>query len=183
MKIPLATAAATLCLCASAFAWTVTALGVHDGDSINVLCTNGTCENIRLYGIDAPELRQDYGPEARRGLAKLVGRGALDIEPLDRDKYGRTVALVRLEGGVAVNEAQVAQGNAWVFTRYCRQEPLCSRLAELEARARAERRGLWAGGDPVHPADWRRDHKSEEWYMAPVRAIKTVVRALSRALP
>ena len=48
-------------------------------------------------------------------------------------------------------------GLAWVDPRYCRKSiPECVYWMELEAQAREERRGLWAGPDPVAPWKWRK---------------------------
>jgi len=48
-------------------------------------------------------------------------------------------------GGKLVNEIMVREGMAWNFVKYSKSP----RLAELERQARAERRGLWAGKNPV----------------------------------
>ena len=43
---------------------------------------------VRLYGIDAPELAQPYGKEARQQLQSLVRRGGLRMEMIATDRYG-----------------------------------------------------------------------------------------------
>jgi len=48
----------------------------------------------------------------------LVFSKVVDVEPVTRDRYGRTVAFVRV-GDTLVNEELIRQGLAWVFTRYC----------------------------------------------------------------
>ena len=166
-----------LCLAGPAWAWNARVKGVQDGDSINVHGDGKTVVNIRLYGIDAPEMKQPFGYQAKKRLSKLVSRQTVDIEPLDTDRYGRTVALVRLKDGTLVNEVMVADGLAWVYDQYCLQD-LCQRLSDLQADARQQRRGLWAESDPQRPSDWRREHKAEEWYKAPVRALKTIAHKI-----
>jgi endonuclease YncB( thermonuclease family) len=42
----------------------------------------------------------------------------VDVEPVTTDRYGRTVAFVRV-GDLLVNEELIRQGLAWVYTRYC----------------------------------------------------------------
>lgn len=177
MKRWLPLLALVLCLAGPAWAYTARVKSVHDGDSINVHSDEKAVENIRLYGIDAPEARQPFGYQAKKRLSKLVSRQTVDIQPLDTDRYGRTVALVRLQDGALVNEVMVADGLAWVYDEYCQQD-LCQHLADLQAGARQERRGLWAESDPQRPADWRKEHKAEEWYKAPVRALKTIARKI-----
>ena len=155
--------------------------GVHDGDTITARRNDKTVVTLRLYGIDAPELKQAYGRHAQQLLSSLAARQRLVVEPLDTDRYGRTVALVRLPDGTLLNEVLVAEGLAWVYEEYC-HEDLCKHLRELERQARRERLGLWAEADPTRPAEWRRRHKVEEWYQSPLRAIKKVARGVGSVL-
>jgi micrococcal nuclease len=76
------------------------------------------------------------------------------VEPVDVDRYGRTVAFVRV-GNVLVNEELIRQGLAWVFTRYC-DRPIYQDWNVLEAEARKARRGLWSMTKPVAPWEFRR---------------------------
>ena len=68
--------ATVLSLAASAIEATSALYGtvtkVHDGDTLSVLTTDGRTLTIRLSDIDAPELAQPFGPEARAQLARLV---------------------------------------------------------------------------------------------------------------
>lgn len=181
MRIRCVVFAALLCLASPARAYMANVKGVHDGDSLTVRRADKTVVTLRLYGIDAPELKQAYGRHARKLLSSLAAGRRLQVEPLDTDRYGRTVALVRQPDGVLLNEALVAEGLAWVYDEYCRED-LCQHLRELERQARLERRGLWAEADPMPPAQWRRRNKAEEWYQAPLRAIKKVAKGVNSVL-
>lgn len=154
---------------------------VSDGDSILVTGPEELPLHIRLYGIDAPEMKQPFGYQAKMRLSKLVSRKKLQIEAVDTDRYNRTVALVRLQDGTLVNEVMVAEGWAWVYEQYC-QKDLCQRLLELQKTARLERRGLWAESDPQRPSEWRQEHTYEEWYKVPVRVVKTLARKIKVVL-
>ncbi|MHC1753111.1 thermonuclease family protein [Humidesulfovibrio sp.] len=173
--------AALLCLASPAWGYVASVQAVHDGDSITVRRSDKSVVALRLYGIDAPELQQAYGRHARELLLSLAARQRLQVEPMDTDRYGRTVALVRLPDGALLNEALVAEGLAWVYEEYCRED-LCQRLRELEQQARREGRGLWAEPNPTRPAQWRRQHKLEEWYQAPLRVIKKVAQGVNSVL-
>ncbi len=70
----------------------------------------------------------------------------------DLDRYGRTVAEVLLPDGRSLNREQVKAGFAWWYRRYA---PDDDTLAQLEADAKAAKRGLWADADPVPPWEWR----------------------------
>lgn len=174
---------------------------VHDGDSFKCAQTSGKVVTLRLYGIDAPEAKQPYGQASRKKLVELLSRRTLDAQTMDTDRYGRTVAVVRIVGvartvGAAstvtarqmgneamvneavVNEAMVRAGLAWVYDQYCADEDICAGLRQAEAEARRAKRGLWAQADPTPPWVWRRQHKTEEWYAKPVRSLRQVGRAL-----
>jgi len=47
-------------------------------------------------------------------------------------------------------------GLAWVYPRYCDEEPMCSWWDRLQEKARDNKVGLWADKDPVLPWEWRR---------------------------
>lgn len=171
---------------------------IHDGDSFKCAQTSGKVVTLRLYGIDAPEAKQPYGQASRKKLVELLSRRTLDAQTMDTDRYGRTVAIVRIvdvartvgtarstEGPAnkalneaVVNEAMVRAGLAWVYDQYCADEDICADLRQAEAEARRGKRGLWAQTDPTPPWVWRRQHKTEEWYAKPVRTLKQVTRAL-----
>jgi endonuclease YncB( thermonuclease family) len=142
----------------SAYGWQGFVVKVLDGDSIRVK-RGGKVVEVRLYGIDCPEWEQEYGDNARRYTKAKTYRKTVSVEPKDVDRYGRTVALVRRAGRL-VNRELVRDGLAWMYPKYCKEEPLCSELKELEKKARARRRGLWQAKAPVSPWEWKRQKKS-----------------------
>ena len=112
---------------------------------------------VRLYGIDAPELSQPYGPEARDELASLVRRGGIRMEERAIDRYGRTVGLLypRRRGREPINVAMVRSGMAYWYRRYGGRD---LGFPEAEAEAQSKRRGVWKDGDRGRrPWDYRAD--------------------------
>lgn len=93
-------------------ALTCTAPGITDGDTLRC---NGV--RVRLWGIDAPERDTPAGPPATRALAQIIDGGTIVCEEKDTDRYGRTVALCRIEGRDIAAE-MVRQGHAKDFPRY-----------------------------------------------------------------
>ena len=113
-----------------------------DGDSLAV----GTTE-VRLYGIDAPELGQscrrrgerwDCGAAAKNALARLVTGQIVMCWSVGVDDYGRTLARC-IANGVDVNQRMVAEGNAVAFRKYS------SDYVAAEEQAKAAKLGLWSG--------------------------------------
>jgi hypothetical protein len=123
---------------------------VADGDTITVLHDRRP-ETIRLNGIDAPEKAQAFGNRAKQFTAELAFGQIVQVTVRDQDRYGRTVADVRLPDGRSLNHEVARGGYAWWFRRYSRD----ASLAALESEARTARRGLWADAYPIAPWDWR----------------------------
>jgi micrococcal nuclease len=130
---------------------TARVIGVSDGDTLTVL-RGRTRTRIRLHGIDAPETGQAYGSRAKQVASDLAFGKDVIVRPIDKDRYGRTVADVILPDGRSMNREMVGHGAAWWYRQYA---PAESRLARLESEAKATRRGLWVQPDPVPPWVWR----------------------------
>lgn len=130
-----------------------TVVQVWDGDSIVVSTVDGP-QQIRIFGIDAPEKGQPFAAQAKRYLERLLKNQQVTIEPLEQDSYQRTIANVtRQQRSVA--DQLVEQGFAWAYRRY--NPP--NALIEKEARAKRERRGLWQNSQPTPPWLWRQQAK------------------------
>lgn len=147
-----------LALACTAYAETVTGrvVGVADGDTITVLDADKVQHKIRLAGIDAPEKKQAFGNRSKESLSDLVYDKTVNVETEKRDRYGRQVGKV-LVNGQDVNLVQVERGMAWFYRQYQReQSPNDRRLYEAaEDAAKAGKRGLWRDAEPVPPWDFR----------------------------
>jgi micrococcal nuclease len=119
---------------------------VLDGDTVQL--ADG--RRVRLLGIDAPELEKEGQPaeflahQAKKALADLVQgqRVRLEFDELRYDRYGRTLAHLRLADGTLVSLELVRRGLARVYTvgvnfRH-RDELLKAQQEALEAK-----RGIW----------------------------------------
>lgn len=123
-------------------------VGVSDGDTITVLQGRRSTK-VRLYGIDSPESHQAFGAKAKEFTSSRVFDRDVRVEPRDRDRYGRTVALV-WPGPTSLNEELVKAGLAWAYRQYSED------YVGQEAEARKAHRGLWGDRNPVPPWDFRR---------------------------
>jgi len=128
---------------------------VTDGDTITVLTEDHQQVKVRLYGIDAPEKKQPFGSKCTDYLRELVGMKNVEIEEIDKDRYGRTVGLVTLPDGQVVNEKMVGAGLAWVYRQYCRKF-FCSDWLKLEDDTKIAKKGLWLDKNPIAPWEWRK---------------------------
>jgi micrococcal nuclease len=127
---------------------------VSDGDSLWLAPADGGAPlEVRLQDIDAPEICQPWGPEAREALQALVLGKAVRLQVSGRDVHGRTLATVYLDA-LNVNQALVKEGHAW-SGRYRNDR---GRYVAEERMAKALGRGLNRAGGAVMPKDFRRDH-------------------------
>lgn len=125
-------------------------VSIADGDTLTVLVDRQQVK-VRLEGIDSPEAKQAFGARAREALGKLVHDKQVTVKVTGKDRYGRSLGVVLLDG-VNVNQKMVADGYAWHFKRYSKDKT----LAELEVKARSAKAGLWADKDPMPPWEWRK---------------------------
>ncbi|MBS3771801.1 MAG: thermonuclease family protein [Bacteroidales bacterium] len=128
-------------------------LHVTDGDTFDCMY-DGEEITIRLYGIDAPESGQPYGNEAENWLRNQIGDEAVDIEKVEEGYYGRTIAIVELNG-TNINGALVKNGLAWVSDRYCDRDSICDRWRNYQQQARGNDVGLWGQPNPTPPWEFR----------------------------
>lgn len=141
--------------CLSLFAFsenkfTVRCIGVHDGDTITILTTENQQLKIRLNGIDAPELHQDFGQRSRQYLAAMVFGKTIEILSINIDIYGRTLAIILFDNE-NVNYKMVAAGMAWHYTKYSNN----ANLRKAEDFAKGNKIGLWSMLNPIPPWKFR----------------------------
>lgn len=134
----------------STWACTGRVVGVTDGDTVKVLC-DGLETKVRLDQIDAPERNQPYGSKAKDVLSNLVFDRTVRVQSSGTDRYGRTLGTLWI-GETDANREMVRMGYAWAYRKYLRDDS----LIDVEADAKAARRGLWSDPDPIPPWDFRK---------------------------
>jgi micrococcal nuclease len=125
---------------------------VTDGDSLWVRpATGGEPLELRLLDLDAPEGCQLSGPQARQALRERVLDQPVRVRTRGTDDYGRQLARVE-HRGEDVGRWMVRNGHAWSVRFQGRTGP----YAQLEAQARAERKGLWGMPGALDPRHFRK---------------------------
>lgn len=81
---------------------------IADGDTF-ILEQNK--QAVRLFGIDAPEMGNCYGPESYLRLGSLLSKKRIQLKEPVVDKFGRVVALVYVDGKL-INEILIKEGLA-----------------------------------------------------------------------
>ena len=128
---------------------------IADGDTLTLLTPSNQQVKIRLAGVDTPERKQPFGNKAKQALAKLAFQKQAIVEVETKDRYGRTVGVVFVNG-LNVNAEMIGQGMAWVYRKYTNDQ----KLYALEAEAKQARRGLWATDKQIEPWLWRKGKRT-----------------------
>lgn len=128
-------------------------VAVMDGDTLVLRVPSGPPVTVRLRDIDAPEICQPWGVEARNALSELALNKFAILTPVARDSFGRMVGRITVED-LDVGRNLVENGHAWSTRGRSDRGP----LVKQERMAKALSRGLH-GQLPraVPPWDWRRN--------------------------
>ena len=128
-------------------------LFVRDGDSFAI-----SGQEVRLWGIDAPEYRQSCfkdgntvpcGKYARQRLENLMKDEQLECERVDIDRYKRIVARCYVQGE-DVAALMVRAGFAFDYPKYSK-----GAYSKQQKAAKNELRGLWSMNFEM-PWIWKR---------------------------
>ena len=122
------------------FGTTTKVARIIDGDTFET----ETGEKVRLIGINAPEISDLLGLEAKQYLADLIENKTVDLKSdnisNDRDRYQRLLRYVIL-GGVDINKKMVSDGFAFAYLKYKFSKSIDYEQAQLKARE--TNKGIW----------------------------------------
>jgi endonuclease YncB( thermonuclease family) len=132
---------------------------VIDGDSIAL----GKLQ-IRLQGIDAPELKQECkkikskkpymcGEVAKDYLVKLIDNRTIECTNEGLDRYQRQLAYCYI-GKINLNSEMVRSGNAVAYSQYDKS------FLNEEQEAKLNKVGMW-GSIFDYPSKWRNKSRSK----------------------
>ncbi|MCW3128045.1 MAG: thermonuclease family protein [Bacteroidetes bacterium] len=130
-------------------------VGVKDGDTI-VVVIDGVQTTIRLAEVDCPEKRQAFGQRAKQFTSDLCFGRQVSVEAKNKDRYGRTVGIVYIDDNTVLNKELVKAGFAWRYVQYSED----AEYGTLENEARAAKKGLWAGANPIAPWEYRKTNNT-----------------------
>ena len=130
------------------FALSGKVVSIHDGDTITVLQGKQQVK-VRLFGIDAPELKQPYGKKSKQFLANLIAGQIVEVDENGKDRYKRTIGTIYLDG-TDINAQMVANGYAWAYRKFSKK------YTAQESKAKKQDLGLWRDKEPIPPWEWRK---------------------------
>jgi len=131
---------------------------VIDGDTVEV-SLSGESQTVRYIGIDTPETKHPnkpiecFGPEASQFNEELVAgkQVLLEEDVTDKDRYGRLLRYVWIEGVGLVNQVLVENGYARVST-YPPDVKYESLFIAAESSAQADGIGRWGACSEPRPS-------------------------------
>ena len=118
---------------------------VSDGDTCDVEKADGATVRIRIYGVDAPELAQEFGKKSRKYLDRRIFRQTVTVEKFYDDQYGRCVGRIMLDGQDLALEL-LREGMVWHYVQYSSDQSYA--IAERLARGYRGRGADGAVGIP-----------------------------------
>ena len=129
---------------------------VVDGDTLVVSDSSHLPTTVHLFGIDAPELAQEFGQQSRTGLSALALGQSIQAQCVEQDRYGHELCVVWIRGK-DVGLEQIGNGMAWWNQKHAlRQSPQTRSLyRQAEFNAKIRRFGLWRGKNPMPPWNWQ----------------------------
>jgi len=148
--------------------WTGICRSVIDGDTIEVE-RDGEFLQVDLAEIDAPELEQPWGTEAREYLEELTLDREISVTTEERTQTGSIIGRINV-GDVDVNREMLAAGLAWTGTTED-QELIIARMT-----AGGARRGLWEQDSPEPPWLFRQRMKTRPTPVPVKRSLAEVAR-------
>ena len=144
---------------------------VNSGDVITIFNLNRPVR-VKLLGVDAPEMDQNFGDVAKKHLADLVYDKSVIVE------YAGIAADSSLTGRVLLGSADIGaqmirDGAAWVDPGTQHRLSATDRevYQQSEQAARGERRGLWQQENPLAPWEFV---KAVALRTSPVATLNTV---------
>jgi len=135
---------------------------ITDGDTIKI-----GKEKIRLFGIDAPEIKQvckSYnnnpyacGIVSRNYLTYLITKDSnnkIYCYYSERDRYNRIIGECFIGAGSSfnINEKMVSMGKAIAYLKYS------EKYSEAQNQAKNNKVGIWDGTFDL-PEEWRKKNK------------------------
>jgi endonuclease YncB( thermonuclease family) len=135
-------------------------VGVGSGDTIAVLDNNNREYQIKLEGIDAPEMEQEFGREAQKNLFTLVFGKTVQVDlhtAADGTVVGKVMlgdqnlSLEQLKAGLAWHD-KTAVLNQWEKEIYLHNETITKK----------DGYGLWAAANPLPPWAFRKTQSGQE---------------------
>lgn len=124
---------------------------VIDGNTFEMMADDNESYKIMLFGIDCPELGQEFGEKAKKFFEKMIHDKKVNVTIQGKDRWGNRLGIVLIEGTIDPRYDLLEAGLAWTAERDPIQE-----LESIKEKARLKGKGLWKEQNPTPPWIYRR---------------------------
>ncbi|MEM9538944.1 MAG: thermonuclease family protein [Cyanobacteria bacterium P01_E01_bin.42] len=134
---------------------------IADGDTMRVTCDDREL-TIHLCGIDAPEIGQPLGIEARDYLRSLLPEEeTIIVLAFDRDAQGDFIVQAIASDAKFVHEEMVRSGMAWHDEEVSEVCSIGSLLESAARSAKEKKLGVYANPNTMTLWEWRESDESK----------------------
>ena len=146
---------------------------INDADTINAICpitvqkngrsnTQELTGRIRVWAIDAPELKQDHwGKDSLKTFYTLLPQqknGMIEVAVQDIDRYDRLVSQLHYNGQ-DIGLEMVKDGKAIVLDHFIKDASTKKTYLSAQQNAKNAKIGIWqVPGNQQRPSQWRREN-------------------------
>ncbi len=124
---------------------------VIDGNTIEMTTSDNELYKIMLFGVDSPELGQEFGAKAKIFLKKMIFNKNVHVTLQGKDRWGNRLGIILIEGTTDPRYELLEAGLTWTAER----NPI-PELELVKNQAREKGKGLWKEKDPTPPWIYRR---------------------------
>lgn len=130
---------------------TARVISVIDGNTLQIQDAENKRYKITLFGVDSPELAQQYGTQAKAFLEKLILHQEVTVQFHGSDRDGNMQAIVTTGDEADLRIELLKEGLAWTAEKNAPAE-----LEPYTTWARKKEKGLWKEKDPTPPWVYRK---------------------------
>lgn len=123
---------------------------VIDGNTVELQAPGNSTMKVVLFGIDSPEIGQEFGEEAKKYLEKILLKKEVSVKIQGKDRKGNYLGIITVGDDDARIEL-LKQGLAWTEEKNPNPE-----LEPYRTWAQQKGKGLWKMGNPTPPWIYRR---------------------------
>ena len=134
----------------------VQVISIEDGDTFVGIGERGDTATYRVYCIEAPEIDQPQGYEARKYLYNLILQRRVEVVPRGGTPAQGMRVIVTTRDNDDVADRMLRSGYAW----YRNDSVNEVRYIRSQRFAQEEGVGIWSQPDDVAPGEWRRQRES-----------------------
>lgn len=127
-------------------------INCHDGDTCKVSTKEGLI-SVRIFGIDAPELKQEHGTKSRDFLESKIKGKVVDLSCIG-SSYNRKVCEIYYQKE-DISDYMVRSGMAYDYEQYSK-----GKYSLSEKLAKRDGLGVWGLKNVVAPKCFR--HKNSK---------------------